>query len=140
MILKGAYASISAPGMLSGRQLETGVIALAAFFRNNSAASVRMGASAGVKSARIFQKYLLKVRGSSPGTTKEKFSPSKLSLGGISSVCQTPERSGLPSEERGAGAVRLGLPSRMRGVPGVGKFNHCACAQVERNANTTNSR
>src|SRR3984893_8441365 len=133
MILNGAYPSISAPGMLSGRQLETGVIALAAFFRNNSAASVRMGASGGLKSARIFQKYLLNVRGSSPGTTKEKFSPSKLSLGGIGSVCQTPERSGLPSEERGAAALRLGLPSRVRGVPGVGKFSHCACAQVERN-------
>src|SRR6202163_4935551 len=113
MILKGAYASISAARILSGRQLDTGVIALAPFFRNNSAASGRMGISAGLKSARIFQKYLLKVRGSSPGPTKEKFSPSKLSLGGISSVCQTPERSGLPSEERGASAVRLGLPSQI---------------------------
>src|SRR5579872_5336825 len=110
--------------MLSGKQLEPGVMAVVPFFRNSSAASGRIGASSGLKSARMFQKYLLKVRGSSPGTTKEKFSPRTLSLGGISSVCQTPERSGLPSEERGTGAVRLGLPSRNRGVPGAGKFNH----------------
>src|SRR5437879_1233111 len=122
MILKGAYASISAPGMPSGRQLETGVIALAAFFRNNSAASGRMGASAGLKSAKMFQKYLEKVRGSSPGTTKGLTSPNKRSFspGGASSVCQTPEKSGLPPEARGEGAERFGLPSRVRGVCGSG--------------------
>jgi len=32
------------------------------------------------------------------------------------------------------------LPSRVRGVPGAGKFNHCAHALVERSANRTNSR
>src|SRR5258708_6438073 len=31
----------------------------------------------------------------------------------------TPERSGLPSDERGAGAERFGLPSFVRGIPGV---------------------
>src|SRR5438309_5209342 len=120
MILKGAYASISAPGMPSGRQLETGVTELAVFFRNNSAASGRIGASVGLKSARMFQKYLLKVRGSSPGTTKKLSSPSTLWPGGTGSVCQTPERSGLPSEARGAFAERSGLPSRVRGVPAAG--------------------
>src|SRR6266853_2822074 len=135
MILKGAYASSSAPGMPSGRQLATGLIALAAFFRNNSAASGRMGASAGLKSARMFQKYLLKVRGSSPGTTKKLSSPSKLSPGGTGSVCQTPERSGLPLDARGAGEERFGLPSRVRGVPGLGWFNHWACAYINAPAN-----
>src|ERR1700680_2967725 len=135
MILKGAYASISAPGMPSGRQLETGVIAFATFLRKNSAASGRMDASAGLKSARMFQKYLLKVRGSSPGTTKKVSLPSKLSPGGTGSVCQTPERSGLPLDARGAGAERLGLPSRVRGVPGVGWFNHWACAHTSAPAN-----
>jgi hypothetical protein len=35
--LKGEYANMSAPGMLSGRQLEFVVIAVARFFRSNSA-------------------------------------------------------------------------------------------------------
>src|ERR1700681_2358010 len=39
-----------------------------------------------------------------------------------------PERSGLPSGARGAGATRFGLPSAVRGVPGVGWFNHCAAS------------
>ena len=33
---------------------------------------------------------------------------------------QMPDRSGLPSDVRGAGADRLGLPSGSRGTPGVG--------------------
>src|SRR4029453_1593183 len=41
-----------------------------------------------------------------------------------------PERSGLPSAVRGAGAVRLGFPSAVRGIPGVGTFSHCANAGV----------
>src|SRR5262245_42435511 len=38
----------------------------------------------------------------------------------------TPDRSGVPSAVRGAGAVRLGLPSGVRGRPGVEYLNHCA--------------
>src|SRR6185369_9595987 len=37
-----------------------------------------------------------------------------------------PERSGLPSGARGAGALRFGLPSAVRGRPAVGCVNHCA--------------
>jgi len=37
-------------------------------------------------------------------------------------------------------AVRFGLPSAVRGVPGVGKFNHCALAAMARNANRMPSR
>src|SRR5713226_2258436 len=39
-------------------------------------------------------------------------------------ACQSPERSGLPLS-RGAGAVRVGLPSRVRGVRWSG-WIHCA--------------
>src|SRR5690242_7050431 len=39
-----------------------------------------------------------------------------------------PERSGLPSGALGTGAVRLGLPSEVRGIPGVGWLIHCALA------------
>src|SRR5262245_50609523 len=39
-----------------------------------------------------------------------------------------PDRSGLPSGVRGAGAERFGLPSGMRGIPAVGWFSHCAAA------------
>src|SRR5689334_10684150 len=39
---------------------------------------------------------------------------------------QIPERSGLPSAVLGARADRFGLPSRVRGTPGVGYRSHCA--------------
>src|SRR5690349_7567849 len=44
------------------------------------------------------------------------------------SACQIPERSGLPSDFRGAGAERSGLPSFVRGMPLVGTFSHWADA------------
>ena len=37
-----------------------------------------------------------------------------------------PEKSGLPSGDRGVGAERLGLPSGVRGTAGVGWSGHCA--------------
>src|SRR5690348_2160482 len=49
----------------------------------------------------------------------------------VPSGSQTPERSGLPSASRGAGAVRFGLPSGVRGSPAVGTFSHCAETQVQ---------
>src|ERR1700704_736117 len=45
-------------------------------------------------------------------------------------LCHRPERSGLPSTVRGAGAVRFGLPFAARGIPGVGYFSHCASRGV----------
>src|SRR5690349_1549624 len=41
-------------------------------------------------------------------------------------ACQIPDKSGLPSGSRGAGAVKSGLPSAFLGMPSVGYFNHCA--------------
>src|ERR1700704_4881289 len=41
---------------------------------------------------------------------------------------QIPLRSGWPSEACGAGVLRLGLPSLVRGVPGKGRLIHWACA------------
>src|ERR1051325_5664008 len=52
--------------------------------------------------------------------------------GNASSVSQIPERSGLPSAIRGAGAVRLGLPSASLGIPAVGYFSHCAPIGTDR--------
>src|SRR5579859_7477182 len=43
---------------------------------------------------------------------------------------QSPERSGLPSAVFGAGAVRLGLPSAVRGIPEVLRCSHCAGADT----------
>src|SRR5439155_11623496 len=37
-----------------------------------------------------------------------------------------PLRSGLPSGVRGPGADMSGVPSRVRGTPGVGYSSHCA--------------
>ncbi len=50
-------------------------------------------------------------------------------LAGGAFASQTPERSGLPSR-RGAGAVKIGLPSLVRGVPGVSWWIHCAGAKT----------
>src|SRR5439155_1013431 len=50
--------------------------------------------------------------------------------GRLCSMSQIPERSGLPSGVRGAGAVRFGFPSGIRGTPAVGYFSHCADMQV----------
>src|SRR6516165_653218 len=46
-------------------------------------------------------------------------------------VCQIPERSGWPSRVRGAGAFRLGFPSAVRGMFGVGYPIHCAAAESD---------
>src|SRR5947209_12758086 len=44
----------------------------------------------------------------------------------LCSMSQMPERSGLPSEVRGVGAVRSGRPLLAFGTPAVGYFSHCA--------------
>src|SRR5437879_8865756 len=41
-------------------------------------------------------------------------------------LCHRPDRSGLPSAVRGAGAVRFGLPSAVRGMTDVGRVTHWA--------------
>src|SRR5438128_10678095 len=41
---------------------------------------------------------------------------------------QIPDRSGLPSGNRGAAAERFGFPSAVRGIAGAGTFDHCAPA------------
>src|SRR6266850_5793896 len=42
-----------------------------------------------------------------------------------------PDRSGFPSPLRGTGADRFGLPSGVRGIPGVLKSSHCAARGVD---------
>ncbi len=54
----------------------------------------------------------------------------------VPSGSQMPERSGLPSAARGAGAARFGLPSGSRGTPGVGYLSHCADTGTARLATT----
>ena len=39
-----------------------------------------------------------------------------------------PDKSGLPSVVRGAGASRIGSPLAVRGTPGVECFGHCAAS------------
>src|SRR5215471_18889670 len=43
-----------------------------------------------------------------------------------------PDKSGLPSDVRGAGPVRFGLPSEPFGTPGFGYNGHCAEIDDER--------
>src|SRR5262249_33665609 len=47
-------------------------------------------------------------------------------------LIQMPEKSGLPSAVRGAGAARLGLPSAPLGTPGNGYNGHCANSNGDR--------
>ena len=104
-------------------QCEVGLVpGLAKWSFAISAAAGVIGASSGLKSARILMPYLWKVVRSSPGTLKVfKPGPYKraISADGVGSTCHNPERSGLPFT-RGAGADRFAFPSRPRGVPGVG--------------------
>src|SRR4029434_164049 len=44
---------------------------------------------------------------------------------------QIPERSGLPSAARGAGAARFGVPSGRGGTPAVGYLIHFAAAGTD---------
>src|SRR5215469_13334806 len=46
--------------------------------------------------------------------------------GRLSSGFQMPDRSGLPSGVRGAGAARFTAPPFVRGTLAVGYFTHCA--------------
>ena len=50
-----------------------------------------------------------------------------------SAVVQTPEKSGLPSASRGAGANIFTPPSGLRGTPLVGYSNHCAASGTDTN-------
>src|SRR5215510_7741011 len=46
--------------------------------------------------------------------------------------CQIPEKSTLPSGVRGVGASRIGLPSDVRGTPGVGYDGHWAPSETDK--------
>src|SRR2546425_10697221 len=52
--------------------------------------------------------------------------PTPPESGKVRTFSQRPDKSGLPSEVRGAGALRFGLPSGVRGTPAVGYGGHCA--------------
>src|SRR5215510_16290457 len=62
------------------------------------------------------------INGTSPGLRSAAMSRMYLAL----PDSQTPEKSGWPSGDRGAGAERFGLPSAPRGIPAEGIFTHCA--------------
>src|SRR5580765_2208575 len=115
---------MSVRGSPGGRQRADELLAFAtAFFRNNSAASGRIGFASRGKSTRMSRKYFENELGSSPGSMKA-FTPApkrrSFSSGESYAVRHTPERSGLPFAARGVFADKLGLPSAPRGVRGVG--------------------
>src|SRR5512135_3619258 len=92
-------------GMPGGRQLASDSSApCASVLRSLVSASAHgwIGNSPGLKSAAMFTRYLVP-RG-----------------------VQIPDRSGLLSGLRGAGADMLTFPSAVRGMPSVGSFSHCA--------------
>src|SRR5687767_8856591 len=56
-----------------------------------------------------------------------------------STAFHSPFKSGLPSGRRGAGAVRFGLPSAVRGIRGSKCFSHCAGADEAESARRTHA-
>src|SRR5262249_30897886 len=52
-------------------------------------------------------------------------------------VSQTPDRSGSPSKNFGAGAVTSTLPSAVRGTPGSAYRGHCAEREIEKAPSAT---
>src|SRR5215471_18009879 len=109
------------------------------------AASGRIGASSGLKSISTLTAYFETVSPSIPNglvsVKRSKSLPSSRFHSSIvvGSTCQTPDRSGLPSDARGARALRSTLPSLVRGAPGVGWFSHCAEALLARNTKSRQS-
>src|SRR2546428_8824434 len=74
-----------------------------------------MGTSSGFRSEAMLFRYF----GGTPVFAGPRFG-----------IHHNPDRSGLPSGERGAGAERLGLPSAVRGTLACLTFSHCAKAGV----------
>src|SRR5215831_11248435 len=50
---------------------------------------------------------------------------------GSREISQTPDRSGLPSDVRGAGALASSFPSAPNGTPPGVYFGHCAVSVVD---------
>src|SRR5881396_1271554 len=82
---------------------------------NNVAAQGCMGTSSGFRSEAMLFRYF----GGTPVFAGPGFG-----------IHHNPDRSGLPSGDRGAGAERLGLPSAVRGTFVCLTFSHCAKAGV----------
>src|SRR5262245_51695228 len=59
-------------------------------------------------------------------------------VSGLVVIIHTPEKSGLPSEARGAGAVRFGFPSAPLGMP-WGYSGHWADSEEDNAARVANS-
>ena len=79
-----------------------------------------IGLFSGLKSARTLRKYLDGAGSPGIGGPSSGGRNARISSIGEGAACQIPDRSGLPFAARGAGAFKLGLPSLVRGVPGVG--------------------
>src|SRR5262245_3918491 len=114
MILHGAGAS-STFGTPCGRQLASG----SSFQCTPAARSSYTAFAQGWKGTSSFRSFA-------------RFR--RYPVGGL----QMPERSGLPSGSRGAGAERFGLPSAVRGTDEAGTFVHCANAVAVESARITN--
>src|SRR5688572_29249014 len=73
---------------------------------------------------------LTKVATGGPSPRLGIIGPPSRPLGGIR-LSHTPERSGMPAARRGAGALRLGVPSALRGTSGRRNAGHCAASDTE---------
>src|SRR5436189_4055332 len=73
---------------------------------------------------------LTKVATGGPSPTLGIIGPPSRPLGGIR-LSHTPEKSALPVACRGAGALRLGVPSALRGTSERTNAGHCAASDTE---------
>src|SRR5688500_37139 len=69
--------------------------------------------------------------GGASGVSDVTAGPPRRPLGGTR-LSHVPEKSGLPFGMRGAGALRSGRPSAVRGMSGVRWIDHCADAETDR--------
>src|SRR5688572_20719433 len=96
-----------------GRQSASGLSLLLAAFRTRfSSAAQGWNGSPSLKPAPTSKKV---ASGGVPGGTSEGDAPRE-----VAARTHSPERSGLPSDVRGAGAFSIGLPALSLGTPGVG--------------------
>src|SRR5262249_47948101 len=118
-----------------GRQCASGLSLLpsACRFFTSSAAQGRMGRPA-CTPVPMSRNRFIPVSGGrvTPGGGGAPPVPDAFSnAAGLRGFSQIPERSGLPSEVRGAGPLTSGSPVALFGTRGVGYAGHCADDQVE---------
>src|SRR5262245_44747659 len=115
-----------------GRQSASGLSLLLSASRCFCSSAAHGRSGTGSLSPYLMFQNTVMITGIVPSPRGEPPVPDTLSVrGNVMTFCQRPDRSGLPSAVLGVGAVRFGLPSAVRGTPGVGNDGHCAASDAD---------